>query len=610
MTYSYSLETYCASQEAPDWNLLPESSRHFLEKLALSAIHPFCKNQSALHAITTTDVPIPPMGPLQTFDQNLCETVVTYMYMTLPPFLAFADCWFRLLSGFVAPLGLLYLLWQEQKDSQLRQEQKDLEPVKADRCTSGIILFTTICSLPVMTDSMYVCEFGPSYGVTLFLASVALGLKACQRQRLRVTGGLVLLLAMLAVSLTWNWETREFQFGEPNDVNIEIEPGLYYSAANALVNRTASLWSEQRYSYTKQTGATNWMYTGDARTGLPFFFNRVPKTKFTRVFLPVQEGEVLALDLSFPASGHDPTRPIYMVLHGINGGSKEDYVRDLVFRRTKENSTVVVMVSRGLMDTPLQGLEMFHGARWSDAHEAAQALRRAMDPGQFLAGVGYSMGAIILNNYVASSGKECALDAAFSISGALECRNEQNYTRPQHLWQPMIVEHIRIDQHKNKWGERMRAKLNHSDLVGLLRATNVVAYDQFIAVAYSQEFDNLTHFYSEMGALGDISVEDLRRSPAEVPNAKIHNVAIPLCVLHAYDDPISTWRTVAANDGFMRPDNLVESGTGNLLLLLTRTGGHVGWPLGWLSFRRNWEFMNEAAATFVEAVSRAKAELV
>ena len=133
------------------------------------------------------------------------------------------------------------------------------------------------------------------------------------------------------------------------------------------------------------------MHTGDARTGLPFFFNRVPTTKFTRVFLPVQGGEVLALDIAFPASGHDPTKPMYMVLHGINGGSKEDYTKDLVWRRTKANSTVVVMISRGLMDTPLRGFNIFHGARWSDAHETAQALRTAMDPGQILAGVGYSM---------------------------------------------------------------------------------------------------------------------------------------------------------------------------------------------------------------------------
>jgi hypothetical protein len=382
MTNSYSLESYCASQEAGAWNLLPESSRVFLERLGLSALHPFCKDQDVFQSIATSDLLIPPMGPLQSFDQNLGEAVVTYIYMTLPPFLAFADCWFRLLSGLVAPLGLLYLV---------REDQIAMQVVKADRPTSTTILLTVICSIPIMTDSMYVYEFGAGYGVALFAASVVLGIRASQRQNLRITSGLLLALVLVAFSLTWNWETYEFQFGEPTDVNIQIEPGLYYSNANALVNRTVSLWPENRYTYNQQAGATPWMHTGDARTGLPFFFNRVPTTKFTRVFLPVQGGEVLALDIAFPTSGHDPTRPMYMVLHGINGGSKEDYTRDLVWRRTKANSTVVVMISRGLMDTPLRGFDIFHGARWSDAHETAQALRSAMDPGQILAGVGYSM---------------------------------------------------------------------------------------------------------------------------------------------------------------------------------------------------------------------------
>jgi hypothetical protein len=97
----------------------------------------------------------------------------------------------------------------------------------------------------------------------------------------------------------------------------------------------------------------------------------------------------------------------------------------------------------------------------------------------------------------------------------------------------------------------MRAKLNHSDLVGLLRAINIVACDQCVAMAYNEEFDNLTHFYSEMSALCDISVRQL---PAEVPAGEMHNVSIPLCVFHALDDPISTWRKIADNDGFMRPD--------------------------------------------------------
>jgi hypothetical protein len=77
-------------------------------------------------------------------------------------------------------------------------------------------------------------------------------------------------------------------------------------------------------------------------------------------------------------------------------------------------------------------------------------------------------------------------------------------------------------------------------------------------------------------------------------------------VLHSIDDPIATWRGIAANEGFLHPEALVRSGQGNVLLLLTERGGHVGWPTGMLPFQHGWEFMSEAAASFVNAVGKAR----
>ena len=89
--------------------------------------------------------------------------------------------------------------------------------------------------------------------------------------------------------------------------------------------------------------------------------------------------------------------------------------------------------------------------------------------------------------------------------------------------------------------------------------------------------------------------------------ARIHNVAIPFCVVHALDDPLVTWRTVAANQGLMHPTNLTaQVKTGNLMILLTKAGGHVGWPLGLLPFLDKWKWMNDVAMTFVQAVETVK----
>lgn len=459
-----------------------------------------------------------------------------------------------------------------------------------------------------------VLEYGPAYGIALFATSLVLALRSPARPT-RTTRVVAFIIVLATATLTWDYDLKTgFRFGTRTDVDIRVKAGLYYDQSNPLI-RTAveQFWPTELRTYR----GTPWMTTGDARTGLPFFFNRVPVIDWKRVFLTVDsDGEVLALDIAFPESGYDPTQPVYMVLHGANGGSQEEYVRDLAFRRTAAGSSVVVMVSRGLMDVPLVTGNIFRADRLSDAHAAATAIRRAMKPSnnQLLAGVGYSMGAIVLSNYVATYGRDCALSVAFAISGALECRYEMDFQRPKRVWQPMITEFSR-DRHLSKWGERMKEKLSKQELIGMLRATNVVDLDNFLAVAYYKpRYQDLVHYYAGMGALGDVPLDVLEATrtsavSSRVRNARISNVSIPLCVLHSFDDPIATWRGIVANDGFMRPETLVRSGQGNVLLLLTERGGHVGWPTGVLPFQHGWEFMSEVAAGFVDAVAKARRHL-
>lgn len=136
-------------------------------------------------------------------------------------------------------------------------------------------------------------------------------------------------------------------------------------------------------------------------------------------------------------------------------------------------------------------------------------------------------------------------------------------------------------------------------------------------MATYHRFDNLTHYYMEMSALGDFPLEAYKQpqnSTSDNINTRrrLHDLAIPLCVVHALDDPLVTWKAVAANDGLMHPTRLTKNETGgssNLMILLTKAGGHVGWPLGWLPFVDKWKWMNDAAMTFVEAVHRSRLHL-
>ena len=113
-------------------------------------------------------------------------------------------------------------------------------------------------------------------------------------------------------------------------------------------------------------------------------------------------------------------------------------------------------------------------------------------------------------------------------------------------------------------------------------------------------FDNVLHYYSEMSAMGDIPFE----SPKNL--GRIENISIPLCIVHALDDPLITWKTVAANEGLRHPSNIVKAGLGNVMMLLTKAGGHVGWPLGFNPAVEKWAWMSGVVHNFVDAFESAK----
>mmetsp|Transcript_21058 Transcript_21058/g.37889 ORF Transcript_21058/g.37889 Transcript_21058/m.37889 type:complete len:121 (-) Transcript_21058:415-777(-) len=108
-----------------------------------------------------------------------------------------------------------------------------------------------------------------------------------------------------------------------------------------------------------------------------------------------------------------------------------------------------------------------------------------------------------------------------------------------------------------------------------------------------------------MSALGDIPHDSNGMIPLE-NHGKIHNVSVPLLVVHAFDDPLVTVRATSQNEGFMHPKNLVKTGKGNLILLLTKAGGHVGWPLGLVPTAEKWKWMSDVAMSFAQSVSSAK----
>jgi hypothetical protein len=174
-------------------------------------------------------------------------------------------------------------------------------------------------------------------------------------------------------------------FSHPGIDLPTIDEGLYHSgASNPLIASVVSHWPERSRTYSRveeddDDGATPYLVNGDMRTGIPFVLNGVEDQEYVRVWARnAYDGEHLALDVAFPysrssssdhrgsgsdddddagetisfendeeggrrrrrrsidgdnASGaqimtfvHDIAKPVYLLLHGLNGGSHEQYM--------------------------------------------------------------------------------------------------------------------------------------------------------------------------------------------------------------------------------------------------------------------------------------------
>lgn len=611
---------YCDSHD-DDWSQLHASAQKFLSDLNLRTTHPLCDDRNkGMFSSNEFVVPaqIEDLSSSDLFyerEMSLWSRGLTLMYQVMPALLAMGELWLRLFAFVLAPCIALYLITNDLWLKSSRKIKQNLT-MKQERNQAILLLLGLASSLVLLTDTLYVYAYnGRKYGATLFFTMILVTMKRSKEflfYRKRVLRWMYVMVGLTMYLIAHSGKQGNGIYDHPGLDIPTIQPGFYYSENNELMSKIAELWPEDKRTYGGKKminttyDPTSYLPTGDALTGIPFLVNKVDKQSYHRVWVQNKiDKEAVALDIQFPLDGvHSTRKPIFLILHGLNGGSHEEYVQEMVGRRTAEGHTCIVMIARGLMDTPVIGWNVFHGARIIDIDSAAKAISKAKGRNQILAGVGYSMGAIVISNYVARSGVNCHLDAAMAVSGGLDMREMLNFKRGKRLWQPMLAQNLRDDFIVTKFDHLFRHRLSPEEHLKLMRSTSVSEIDTYAIVSYNS-FDNLEHYYSEMSAMGDTNVFKAETNPSSLDEdfGRIANVSIPFCALHALDDPLVTWRTMGHN-----PTKLVNTGSGHIMMVLTRSGGHVGWPFGLNPRQHGWKFMNDAASSFVNSVDAAKNE--
>ena len=261
---TWSIEDYCAEQQATldDWSILPSTTQAFLQELALPALHPFCTAfVDDWDAYYLEDVPR--QGPLHgSLHESFLETIVTIMTMALPSLAAMGELWLRLFASALAPLGIVTLLHQLLLHSPSNNKDNNRVSFLIHRNHSFICILTVAASVVLLTDTLYVLNFGPHFGSSCLTVGTLLSLLMCRRHKLTYkTSFLILGLVALAVFLTYDPAASvpgglPLKFGDPVD-HVDIAEGLYYNSYNSRLKEIVAAWSPDDYSYSTQ--ATPWV---------------------------------------------------------------------------------------------------------------------------------------------------------------------------------------------------------------------------------------------------------------------------------------------------------------------------------------------------------------
>ncbi|KAI1169102.1 carboxylesterase-like protein [Nemania serpens] len=249
--------------------------------------------------------------------------------------------------------------------------------------------------------------------------------------------------------------------------------------------------------------------------------------------------------------GSDDARPMLVVLHGLTGGSHEVYLRHAIESLVEDGKwEICVVISRGCAKSKITS-GIFYNARatW-DTRQMVQWLRKTY-PNRPLFGLGFSLGANILTNYVAEEGADCQFKAAVVVSSPwnLEIGNKT-------LKSTWIGHEIYL----RTLGTSLRTLVNNNKEE--IEKYCEVSLSELSKVKYLYEFDRAY----QCPTWGYPTEDAYYRDASSVDS--LLSVRIPLLAINAVDDPI------ASHMGLPYPEAAKNPYT---VLCTTSLGGHLGW---------------------------------
>ncbi|PCG98153.1 AB-hydrolase YheT, putative [Penicillium occitanis (nom. inval.)] len=247
------------------------------------------------------------------------------------------------------------------------------------------------------------------------------------------------------------------------------------------------------------------------------------------------------------------SKPMLVALHGLTGGSHEVYLRAALAPLVLDENSgweACVVNGRGCAQTKLSTSLLFNARATWDVRQVVKWLRKTF-PNRPLFGIGFSLGANILTNYLGEEGENCLLNAAVLCANPWNLDVANVALRSTWIGAEVYSAHMAVSLVK-LFNQHVDELTHHPRL-------NV---DDMKDVKYIHEFDRAVQC-----ALWGYPTEGAYHRDASSTDSLLA-IRIPFLAINAEDDPISVKQAIPYDEFKQTPYGV---------LLTTSWGGHLGW---------------------------------
>jgi len=265
--------------------------------------------------------------------------------------------------------------------------------------------------------------------------------------------------------------------------------------------------------------------------------------------LELPDGDFVDLDFAFepPLSNGSDTRPLVLVLHGLEGSARSGYALE-IYRVLRERGMAAVGLNFRSCSGELNRLpRLYHSGETEDLQRVLRALTERY-PGRERGAIGVSLGGNVLLKYLGEAGSAARsyLGAAVAVSVPfdLSAGADQLLLPGGRLYTAHLLRRLREKLEAKR--DLMPAKV---DVARALRARSFREFDDAVT-APLHGFAGAEDYYNQSSSAGYLD-----------------RIRVPTLLLHSCDDPFLPRARI--------PRQKVEDNP-NLTAVFTGHGGHIG----------------------------------